>query len=795
MAEHPQSSPATGIPPGPHSSRVAPIQRLIQQWTPLLHPTKSPEEKFQERHKEAQARFEAAAASACLEPDTARLDAVQSCINQMKQLTAEREANKDDEESKYQQLYLEQQEALILGLLNTLGPGLGDKVFDKWRQQTQRPSNNSSQSDTLPGSSSEVTTNTSYFTPNASPVMQSFRLPIPREQNESTPIHPTAETSRGQEIHTISRPQDENQQSSKAQQKRPANPPQGSLPRPPKRPRSNVPQPRGPLTGNRAIDFDDVYRDGNAATKYIITEHKGFWYILECKKHKLHFMSNNPIHGARRHLTAGTHGHMNANHDETVRQLGTRVLNCDEGKAKLNNLAAQRPTYAQYGRPLSSVSAGSSHSNNEGPQTRSTQFLPGIDPQPGEVYTTFWKKTKRFFAILVLPWGSFRQFGWDMNLMDNTELLKKNIPVCYDYDPITGTAEWTEHYRPGGKYHHRRKYPVMYIDAPVFPWDCAIGWVAVNEFRAYDPNDEGIDHKDKVDEFILRMKDRDRLRNGEEDSGEAEHHDADLPSNDVSDEQQSTEVEQPPLGSCMRLAIEIPDDDSDTEEGSGMMSQYDDWTDDEPRVKTEPTNQEPPTQSSDAATAQTTTNSVGSETANQWNGLDHAPTVHNPPPALDANGVLHPPTPRTPTVDDPGISSSSAHLRPSGQMHDPPLSPCRTGPPPQGHHNAPVVDSGPRAPEAVMAPGDPPATTGLAPLASMISHAGFGNSAPLNLYGYLAPGYTASTSADGVGNSEVSWTTPPQAATDVAREREIDIRTAAARRANWRHPFVSDDTD
>ncbi|KAF5634264.1 hypothetical protein F52700_5987 [Fusarium sp. NRRL 52700] len=788
MAEQPRSIPATDIPPGPHSSRVAPIQRLIQQWTPLLHPTKSPEEKFQERHKEAQAHFEAAAASACVEPDTARLDAVQSCINKLKELTAEREANKDDEDSQYQQLYLEQQEALILGLLNLLGPRHGNNVCDKWRQQTQRPLNNSSQSDTLTSPSSEVAPNTSYFTPNASPVMQSFRLPNPRPQGESAPILPTAETSVNQATHTISRSSDESQQSSKAQQKRPANPPQGGVPRPPKRPRSNAPRPRGPLTGDRAIEFDDVYQEGNAPTKYIITEHKGFWYILECKKHKLHFMSSNPIQGARRHLTAEAHGNLKAKHDETIRLLGTRVLNCDEDKAKRNNLAAQRPTYAQYGRPLSSVSAGSAHSN-EGPQTRSTQFLPGIDPQPGEVYTTFWKKTKRFFAILVLPWGSFRQFGWDMNLMDNTELLKKNIPTCYDYDPITGTAKWAEHYRPGGKYHHRRKYPVMYIDAPVFPWDCAIGWVAVNEFRAYDPNDEGIDHKDKIDEFILRMKDRDRLRNGGEDLREAEQDD-DLATGDVTDEQQSAEVEQPPLGSCMRLAIEIPDDDSDTEEGSGLMAQYDDWTGDEPRVKTEPTNQELPTQSSDTATAQTTTNSVGSETVNHWNGLDRAPTVHNPPPALDANGVLHPPVPNTPTVEHPDISSSSAHLRSVAQMCNELRAPCSSGPQPREYQTAPIVDAGPRAPEAVMAPGDPPPANGQA---HMNIHPAPEDASLLDLYGYLRVGLPADTAADGVGNCELPCMTPAQAATGGARDREINIRNNAARQSNWRHPFVTDD--
>ncbi|KAF5622114.1 uncharacterized protein FTJAE_11081 [Fusarium tjaetaba] len=771
MAEQARPAPARGIPPGIHSSRVAPIHKIIQQWTPLLHPTKSPEEKYQERHREAQAHFEVAAASACVQSDAERLDALQSCINQLKELQAEREANKDDEEREYQELYWEQQEALILDLLDTLGPELGDRVCSKWRQRTQLPVNTSARLDASAGSPTEVAPSSSYFTPNASPVLQAFRPPIPRPQNESAPI---AETPRDQEIHTPSRSLDETQQPSTAQQKRPANISQGSLPRPPKRPRSNAPQPRGPLTGDRAIDFDDVYQDGNAATKYIITEHKGFWYILECKKHKLHFMSNNPIHGARRHLTAGTHGHMNANYDEAVRILGTRVLNCDEDKAKRNNLAAQRPTYAQYGRPLSSVSAGSSHSNG-GPQTRSTQFLTGIDPQPGEVYTTFWKKTKRFFAILVLPWGSFRQFGWDMNLMDNTALLKKHIPVCYDYDPATGTVEWAENYGPGGKYHYKRKYPIMYFDADVFPWECAIGWVAMNEFRAYDPNDEGIDHKEQVNEFILRMKDRDRLRNEHQDDGAA--------TGDVSNEQQSTEVEQPPLGSCMRLAIEIPDDDSDTEEGSGMMPQYDEWTEEGTRVKAEPMNQETPTQRSDAAAVQAT---ISSETGNPWHGLDHAPTVPNSIPALDANGVLHPSVPNTPTVENSSVPSSSAHLRPDGQIYDHQQSPCV--PPPQEHHTAPIVDTGPRAPEAVMTPGYPLP----APFARMNDHAVSENSARMELYGYLAPGYTAPASADVAGVAGSEWMTPAQAATEGARDREIDIRNAAVRR-NWRQPFITDD--
>ncbi|KNB18125.1 hypothetical protein FOXG_15758 [Fusarium oxysporum f. sp. lycopersici 4287] len=799
MADQATTSPAIRSPPARNSSRVPAIQALLQQWTPLLHPTKSPEEEFQEKYKEAQARFDAAAASACGQSDTARLDDVLSCINHLKVLKAEREAHKEDEESKYQQLYWEQQEALGLAYLNILGPELGDKVCSKWRQIAQLPLNNPAQPDAIAGPSSQVTTN-SYVTPNASPILQSFHPPNPRAQNESAPILPAAERSRDQETHAISRPLDESQQSSKVQHKRPANPPQGTTPRPAKRPRSNAPQPRGPLTGDRAIDFDDVYQDGNAETKYIITKHKGFWYILECKEHNLHFMSNNPIHGARRHLTAEAHGSLNAKYDETVRLLGTRVLNCNEDQAKLNNEVVHRRTYAHYGRPLSSVSAGPAHSS-EGPQTRSTQFLTGIDPQPGEVYTTFWKETKRFYAILVLPWGSFRPFGWDMNLKDNTGLLRKNIPTCYKYDHVTEKVEWAELYRPGGKYHHKRKYPVMYIDAPVFPWECAVGWVPVNEFHPYDPNDEGIPHKDKVDEFILGMKERDRLRNGDEELGTAGHQATDLAPGHVSDQQQSTEVEHPPLGSSIRLAIEIPDDDSDTEEVPGIMPQDADCTPDEPRVKTEPANQEVPTQAPDAAMAQTTTNSVGSETANQWKGLDDTPTVPNPNPALDSNGVPHPAAPNTPTIENPSISSSSA---PGGQVYDHLQAPCWRAPQPREHQLVPSEDisqPSPRAPEALMTPGDqnlPPAATGpstSAPLARMDGHAAFEKYAPLDLYGYLAPNYTASTTADVAGNGGLAWMTPAQNATEVARDREIDIRKAAARRSNWRHPFISDDTD
>ncbi|KAI1045788.1 hypothetical protein LB505_013896 [Fusarium chuoi] len=438
MAEQRQSTPATDIPPGPHSSRVAPIQRLIQQWTPLPPSTKSPEEEFQEKYKEAQARFHTATALTRDHSDdpasyTAKVDDVVSCGIRLNELVAEHRAHKDDKERKYQQLFLSQQIALIFRLLDTFGPERGKVVCQQW-EQAQRPS--------------------------------------------------------------------------QAQQKRPASPPRGTPSNPAKRCRPNIPRPPKSLTGERSIHFNDVYQDGNAVTKYIITSHKDCWYILECKEHKLHFKTINPIKGARKHLTSGAHGHLQPNYDHTISMLGTLVTGCTKELADLNNDVTQRPSYEDVGRPSSVLSTESTRSSREYPRIRSTQVIPGLDPKPGEIYTAFWPQTKEFYAILVLPWGSFRQFGWEMTLKSCSGILDRDrdIPSCYKYNRDTESVEWAENFKPGGRSHHKRKYPVLYFDATDVPGKCLVGWVGVNEFRYYDPLDTELPFKDQVDDFTRRME-------------------------------------------------------------------------------------------------------------------------------------------------------------------------------------------------------------------------------------------------------------------------------------------------
>ncbi|KAF4947072.1 hypothetical protein FGADI_10702 [Fusarium gaditjirri] len=767
MADQAKTAPA--IPPGLHSSRVAPIQALIQQWTPLPPSTKSPEGEFQEKYKEAQARFDAATAltrghSESPASYTAKVDQVVSCGIRLNELVAEHIALKDDKESKYQQLFLNQQVGLAFRLLDTFGLELGKVVCQQWQMRAnKRPSNNPTQPNTVAGSAAEVRTD-SHSTPNACPASQS--LNPQNATNESPPVPPVppvAESSKAQEARTNGQSSEKAPQASQAQHKRPASPLHAAPSNPSKRCRSNIPQPPTSLTGDRSIDFDDVYQDGNAETKYIITSHKDSWYILECKECKLHFRTINPIKGARKHLTSEAHGHLQPNHDQTISMLGTRVRRCTKDLADLNNGVTQRPSYQDLGRPSSVPSPEPTSSHREHPRTRSAQVIPGLDPKPGEIYTAFWPTTKEFYAILVLPWGSFHQFGWNMTLKSCSNLLDrdKDIPSCYSYNRDTESVEWTEHYKPGGRSYHKRKYPVLYFDAADVPGKCLVGWVGVDEFRYYDPHDAEIPFKDKVDDFIRRMGERNLLGDGEMDAqatGSA--------SGNASD-QQNTAADQPRLGASIRIAIYISDADDDDDETETRRSAVRRQLK-EARVKTEPTNEEAMAQPSYAATARTTTNSIGSESTNQLNSLDRTPTVPTSGSRVDANRMLNTAVRKTPAVEGSSIPSSRAPPRPGRQRCDGLPAPCCSGSHPREHQIAPIEGSGPRAPVAVMAPRAPPTANGAAPSARMGNHTALENSDTLDLYGYLSPTNTGNTTTGAAANDGLVQV-PPRAGAGSAR--------------------------
>ncbi|KAF4503396.1 hypothetical protein FAGAP_349 [Fusarium agapanthi] len=479
------------------SGRIPAIQEYLARWTAQIHPVKSPEEEFQEIIKIAKDSFNSLTHSTQNSCD--KIDEIMDCGGRIKELMALHNDTKEQKEREYQQRLWEQQVASFNEHLDLFGPQLGKWLCENWCDRVGHTlsTTTTAQSDTLPDA---VDTHQSGGT--TAPRFPTIHDPLaqPTSTNDSVPSPPDAEnagepTTRPNERHRIEH------NTSSAPQKRPVDNHQPNLTRPTKRARSDITQ--GPLTGDRTIEFDQVYQNGEAEPKYVIIKHNRFWYILECKKHRLHF-NNHPIRGAQKHLGGKKHNQTSVSYEEAIRALGTRVLHCTEDNVAENNEVARRLSYSEMGRPVNSLSPSVPHSL----PTRSNQNLTEIDPKPGEVYTTFWSDTKQFFAILVLPWRNIGQLGKDLPLtVKDTDLIRK-VPTCYQYNHVDELYELAPDYRFDGQQYSKREYPIMYFDALVFPGKCRVDWVAVREFQPYDPQVATIPFKGIVDGYIASRNKR-----------------------------------------------------------------------------------------------------------------------------------------------------------------------------------------------------------------------------------------------------------------------------------------------
>ncbi|KAG5655387.1 hypothetical protein KAF25_006890 [Fusarium avenaceum] len=447
----------------PPSEKVVLIQNHLKQWSSRVRSVQSPEEAFQAKLEAARAVFDdkvRSSSSRSVAPgdrDTfrARRIAVSQCIQQVDELEAEHEAKKYDEEYEYQETFARQYISMVLDLFSILGPSISDRSMVEWRNRIAQPSSASLQTQLDPIMEQAETR----------PEEDVQQIPVAGQPltrqttDQPIPSMPSTENERHQPIDSVP----------PTHQRKRATSPLPTVSEASKRARPNTLS--EPLT-DRVIDFVQVFQNGNARTKYVIQKYQGYWYIVECKAHKKQFLTGNPLHGARRHLQGVAHHGLSVGHQQVIRMLGTRVLNCTDEDADKNNEVARIPSYERAGRFQPRIRAFPTQpSDGQDPsydalQTRNThsRLASHIVPKPGEIYTTFWKSEKRFYAVLILPWGSFREFGWDMSLK-HTELLD-DIPACYKYDPVSETAEWAEAYKPGGPSAKKRRYPVMYFDEP-----------------------------------------------------------------------------------------------------------------------------------------------------------------------------------------------------------------------------------------------------------------------------------------------------------------------------------------
>ncbi|XEV02978.1 hypothetical protein FSHL1_008265 [Fusarium sambucinum] len=108
-----------------------------------------------------------------------------------------------------------------------------------------------------------------------------------------------------------------------------------------------------------------------------------------------------------------------------------------------------------------------------------------LNPKPGNIYTTYWRKTKEWLAVVVLPMGDFSTVGIPGSIV-SCDLIE-TLPSCYDKTPKRGKYVWAKGYRNREAHEKERMFPVMFFDGRPFPGKSAIMWIEARELCDFDP--------------------------------------------------------------------------------------------------------------------------------------------------------------------------------------------------------------------------------------------------------------------------------------------------------------------
>jgi hypothetical protein len=117
--------------------------------------------------------------------------------------------------------------------------------------------------------------------------------------------------------------------------------------------------------------------------------------------------------------------------------------------------------------------------------TDNDKFEGILNPKPGNIYTTYWKKTKEWLAVVLLPMGDFSTVGIPGSIV-SCDLIE-TLPPCYNKIPKRGKYVWAKGYRNREAHEKERMFPVMFFDGRPFPGKSAIMWIEARELRDFDP--------------------------------------------------------------------------------------------------------------------------------------------------------------------------------------------------------------------------------------------------------------------------------------------------------------------
>ncbi|KAF9765894.1 hypothetical protein IL306_001755 [Fusarium sp. DS 682] len=394
------------------SERDVLLEEFVKAWRTeiTIRPEKTPEEAYKERLgvvREIWANAMRTVNSNLLGADEATLQSYRQLVDetgrQVKEIQDQWEASKDEEERKYQDVFLQKQKRMAFQFIDAVGPSLFDEVVTEWRQrmaQTSTPMQHGddAQADTI----------------------DSLQTPGPGQ--EPVPTQASIQEAPKVDI-PVSRVQDDeaDEPNLAIHQKRRASSTAIHTSHGEKRPRLTE---TDNLTGGRTIEFDQVYQSGNAVKKHIIVEYNEKWYIVACEMDDKQFLKN-ALKGAARHLSSCSdpNSRQERGHEGAIRALGTLVLNCDENKANMNNMVARRPSYDESGQPSSRVSS-TVPPRSAAPRTQRNHSCALVDPKPGDVYKAYWEPDDSFYAVIILPWETFCFDKWAITLK-NVGLLKE----------------------------------------------------------------------------------------------------------------------------------------------------------------------------------------------------------------------------------------------------------------------------------------------------------------------------------------------------------------------------------
>src|SRR5262249_18284492 len=150
-------------------------------------------------------------------------------------------------------------------------------------------------------------------------------------------------------------------------------------------------------------------------------------------------------------------------------------------------LNIREPKQAQAGRPLRRRWQEMGTESGRGSNSEDTSIAEGIiNPVVGRIYRALWKTTGAWYAVLLLPTGSFEPVGMTGEIAD-TDLVTY-IPTCFRSNKrAKKILGWSTGFEDGGPLVSKRRFPVMYFAAdhyvpsnegiPEFPEGSTFGWL------------------------------------------------------------------------------------------------------------------------------------------------------------------------------------------------------------------------------------------------------------------------------------------------------------------------------